>query len=273
VAVSYEASVVLIESQRPARSAPPVLERGPGDRGAIVGGMSYPVLSGVLIPAPAQRPLFPQSRYPGARLGDTIAVTGQNFDRVDSLRFRHVSLGITIPNAAVTVVRRDPTNLVVQLPNDSTAAQAWPAGTYAVSARLAPQPDDASGTERFTNEVAFPLLPVIAVTDATGFPLNVDGNNAGTIDLPVRPDVRTGQAVSLFLGDLEFRPDAFDDQADELRFTIATIDPLLKPDGSGDLRDGLYARIRVDGADSLAFDPDHLAGGFQPAFLPHLVRT
>jgi hypothetical protein len=64
-----------------------------------------------------------------------------------------------------------------------------------------------------------------------------------TLNLSVAPELRSGQAVSLLLGDREVPADPIDTQTSQLTFIVPDLDP------------GVYfLRIRVDGVDSQFID-------------------
>ncbi len=70
---AYVASVVLIESDRPARSPLPVLARGEGDRGVEVA-------PGLIPPVPTLDSVVPPGHQPVARLGEIIELRGHHLD-------------------------------------------------------------------------------------------------------------------------------------------------------------------------------------------------
>src|SRR5215204_4617997 len=82
ISAAYQVEVVLIESARPARSAPPVLQRGEGDRGpSAVAGNSLPILEEVRLP----------NRQSSALLGDELLIKGQNLEGLSAVRFSAVN--------------------------------------------------------------------------------------------------------------------------------------------------------------------------------------
>src|SRR2546428_132685 len=73
LSAAYEVSVVLIESQRPARTPLPVLSRGAQDEGALAQADLVP-------PFPAIDALVPPNGQPAARLGDAVTIRGHHLD-------------------------------------------------------------------------------------------------------------------------------------------------------------------------------------------------
>src|SRR5215470_6670342 len=78
LSAAYEATVVLIESTRPASSPAPVLQRGPDDSGnTSSAGVSLPFIREIRVPRGKS----------SATLGDELLIVGQNLDDVASVRF------------------------------------------------------------------------------------------------------------------------------------------------------------------------------------------
>jgi hypothetical protein len=80
LSVAYEVGVVLIESSQLPQAALPVLRRGSEDRGTHVLPSPSPTLSEIQIP----------NRKPGAELGDTLTILGNQLEGGDlAVRFVH----------------------------------------------------------------------------------------------------------------------------------------------------------------------------------------
>src|SRR4051812_28632873 len=134
---AYHISVVLIEGTKPVRSPLPVLSRGPvdpvtkRDRGVVVNPDLLP-------PLPTLFTAEPPLKQNGARLGETVTISGVRLagsgHRV-RLGHRLLSSSIEItppaPNAAGT-------ELTVTLPNDAAAQSAYVAGQLALSVHFTP---------------------------------------------------------------------------------------------------------------------------------------
>ena len=260
LSVAYEASVVLIESRRPVTTPLPVLKRGPEDRGPDVSGsMNFPALE----EADGPRTL-------GALPGEEVVIAGENLDGVgDAVRFRHLALNLVIDTPNAPIARRDSGTLVVTLPTADADLARWAAGPIAVAGQLKPRPgDDPGAAPRFTNEVAFAFLPRLLTGQAADLQLAADPQDATrfVVQARVTPPVRKGQAVALLAGPFEFpaRP-IQGDSSGEITCDVADPRRLLKPDGTQ--VDGLYCRVRVDGVDSMSFDPATRPPKFDDAFL------
>jgi len=84
--VAYQASVVLVESTRPAKSPLPVLTRGSDDEGAV----AEPDPTAPVPPFPILLAVTPPNRQPSARLGDLLEISGHNLDGASvTVRFTH----------------------------------------------------------------------------------------------------------------------------------------------------------------------------------------
>jgi hypothetical protein len=237
--VAYQATVVLIESQHPIRSAQPVLTRGAEDRGAAVGGSlesPFPALE-EMIPQ-IQENIPSERRQPIARLGETLTLRGQNLEAdVVVVRFAHrlpdETIEVDLPAAA-----RTPTELKVEVPDA-------PAGLYGLTVALRPEGEDEQTTnalEKTTNALPLLLTPQITV-EPMPTTAERDANGTATLDLECSPEVRPVQRVSLFLGDREIFAEPHEEQTSSLTFVIT------------DAPVGTYRlRLRVDDVDSLLVD-------------------
>ncbi len=230
--MAYMVSVVLIQSSTGAKTAPPVLKRGAGDRGPTAQGIPSPALSRV---RPAASPLLP-----AARLGDDLLIIGNNLRHRGTITaiFECARLGITqeLPLTGLPQTGQ----LGVHLPSiaqDAAGMSGWGTGVYTVSLRVA-QPKVPAWT---TNGVPLALAPLISVS-----PLNL---GAGTVsfDVTCTPRLQPQQTalVRLLFGDNEVQPASITTPANPqlpttLHFTIPGVTA------------GSYlVRLRVDGIDSL----------------------
>ncbi|GAB4205441.1 MAG: DUF4255 domain-containing protein [Roseiflexaceae bacterium] len=221
LSAAYEATVVLIESTRPARTAPPVLQRGENDRGPTAQTDLTP-------PFPALTVVEPPGSQPAARLGDLVALSGFHLDGDVTLRFTHPRLAV--PNEITLPGQTNPAGLAFSIPN---LPLGWPAGIYGLTAlvRKPGQP------ERATNTVALALASAVVLSTTAGSP------GAFALDITCAPQILAEQRVALLFGDREIPvpPRAF--ATDTLSFSIP------------DVAAGVYlVRLRVDGVDSLLVD-------------------
>jgi hypothetical protein len=229
LSVAYEVAVVLIDSQRAVRAAPPVLARGPGGRG--FGSTADPLAA-----YPSLSSLSPTRPI---RLGETIRVVGAGLTG-DSVTARLSPLRFGQPIDA-TAVMDAAGGFSVTVPADARL----PAGPCMLTLRVS-----LAGSIRETNEL--PLLLAPRITSA--MPLNVVvGAGNPSISLTIQPAVLPGQRAALILGDREIA--AQPGVGGVLRFALGGVTP------------GTYlARVRVDGVDSLAMlDPDAAVPSFDPA--------
>lgn len=175
--VSYDAAVVLIDSERPAIAPTPVLARGPGDIGPTAQATLGPQLDMVAADGP----------QPAAQPGGVVTLMGRNLGAVTSVRV----LGLRIPapiNLAPTSVAD--TAVSVQIPTPPTL----PAGTASVAALV----DDSTGNPLISNEVPIALAPTIVSKAALKAKLT---NGSATLQVSCAPAVQPGQTVALIVGE------------------------------------------------------------------------
>ena len=232
---AYTASVVLIQSRRPARSPLPVLSRGPVDpltqreRGIAVNpGMtpSVPILTAAVPPA----------RQPVARIGDTIDLHGHDLDGSGrEALLSNDRFGIDTALAALAPSVDAATLLQFTLAPGLAAT--LPVGVYRVGARMLRTGDPAP---RETNRLGLTLAPQM-----TNLPLAVARDSTGTARFTIEftPALRAGQDAVLVLGQDEHQPQAVGSPSNSLSFEIAHA-----PVGS------LLARLRIDDIESPIID-------------------
>jgi hypothetical protein len=247
ISACYQASVVLVDSARPVKSALPVLRRGSQDRGPVALASPSPTLSEARPPAP----------QPSVRLGEELTLHGLNLSygthaaRISSQR---LPAPIDIPPEEGATESR--LRLLLREPADDPGALA--PGFYTVGL-LVQHPDLPPWS---SNEVPFTLAPTITVSPLTAQP----GDVALTVECS--PRLRPGQRVLLLFGDRQVEPQTIDTPADStlpstLEFKVSDV-PEPAPEND---HDDYVVRLRVDGVDSL---PVVLAGSppvlqFDPA--------
>jgi hypothetical protein len=228
--MAYTVSVVLIQSTEPGKSAPPVLKRGPNDRGPAAGAAPFPALAGV---RPALSELLP-----AARLGDDLVVSGANLAGASGLTLSCDRL--TIEQSLPVAAGAKPGELSAHLPAPAEAAAAmsdWGVGVYSAALRVE-RPNQPTW---ITNGAPLAISPAITVT-----PLNAA---TGTVQLTVTctPRLRPIQepGARLLFGDQELAPVSVDTPAD------ATQPSTLTFNRTGVAAGTYVVRLRVDGIDSL----------------------
>jgi hypothetical protein len=228
----YEASVVLIESTRPARMPLPVLRRSVISQPDLI--PPYPTLTAVTFP----------DEQPAARLNETLTLTGHHLDGTNlSILFRHPLLDnpIAVPAEADSTA----TEIKVTIPNQPDD---FPAGIYTLAVQLT-RPDETFS--RTSNELPFALSPQMTLSTA------VRNGNTITLTVTTTPTIWPEQHAALLLGPHEIpaqqRPAATDtanDTANDTLTFLAVDDPPGKfPTGAE-----FFTRLRVDGVDSLLID-------------------
>lgn len=237
ISAAYDVSVVLIETERPARTPLPVLARGPGDAGVVVQPDLIPPIPTI------DNVVLPGDR-PSVELGDTIAVLGHHL-AADAVTGVFSSPRLTAPVEVAAEPGATPTRVRVRITNQPAQ---WVAGTYALSLRI----ERAGESDRNTNVVPVSLAP--RLTGALPVTVARDASGVATLSLAVRPDVRPSQRAVLLLGDREVT-------ARPRTTTTSTLDFDIAGAPAGDF----FLRVRVDGVDSdlidrtadpPVFDPD-----------------
>jgi len=229
---TYQARVVLIESELPVRAAPPVLARGDaGDVGVLV-------RPNLLPPIPTVDDIELPDEQAAARLGDAVVLTGHDLESIDSIEVSHRRLDepLAIPLAAADV---GPARIEFVLPNDPADL---PAG-FCTMRGLPADPDAGPGT----NEFALPVAPQVTDVDA------IRNNDVVTVTVECSPEIVAGQDVLLLLSDRVLAPDAFTAPESTLEFKSAALP-------AGDY----LVRLRVDGVDSLLVDRSVTPPVFDP---------
>ncbi|MGI8587622.1 MAG: DUF4255 domain-containing protein [Chloroflexia bacterium] len=227
LSVAYEAAVVLIDSTRPIRTPLPVLSRGADDRGAISQADAtapFPAIEELKLPNPQN----------SVRPGDVLTITGRHLDG-DKVVVRFTSTRLPAPIDLPPDAGSTAETINVTLPNDPAN---WVAGFYTVSGVIS-RKDRPDWT---TNELPLPLSALITGTK----PKTPKRDAAGNVTLTVTcsPEVRPEQRVMLLLGDRAIPADAHPTQTASPTFTV-----------KGAEAGTFVARLRVDGVDSLPFDP------------------
>lgn len=251
---AYHVSVVLMQSERPARRALPVLQIGKDDRGPVVQAHLVP-------PYPTiERLELPRGQL-GLRAGDRLIIAGHDLAGDDgdpagvegvvqlaTARLRAPFELSLAPSAAV--ITHSATTIVLELPLSGSAA--LPAGFYRLAAILWPR--GRPELRRSTNEVPLLIAPTITGLGKAGdgveaLPLQralqrdqvdgVTGRGRVALELRCAPWVLPEQQVGLVLGEREAPAEPRDAAGDMLTFHFAG------------LAVGLHRlRLRVDGAES-----------------------
>ncbi len=244
LAAAYEVAVLLIESNRPARTPLPVLTRGGKD--ALGNEKGIIVQANLIPPYPTLETItFPDTQT-GALLADPLTVTGHHLDGAGvTVCFGHGHLEDALE---VTLSAGDWTDkqLSVGIPDQPAL---WPAGFYTMTARLT----DAGGNERTSNGLSFMIMPTITAPISIAPESSPVGFRA---TVTCSPQVLPEQRASLLLGDREIMADDHSTgKNDTLTFLLTDVAP-------GDI---FYVRLRIDGVDSPIIDrdkepPEFLAG-------------
>jgi hypothetical protein len=231
ISVSYEVSVVLLDSARRTKAPPPVLSRGVTANSSVL--PPYPELTSFTLPLPAQPSArLPSPAPPVAIPGDTITFAGHDL----------AGLGVTValshplleaPRLLPPLAGATASAFQVELPNDQANL---PAGFYAVSARIHKTPLPAQ--DLFTNSIALAVAPRLRSVAVSA--RDADGNV--TLTALVSPEVWPAQRAALILDDVEVLARSHITKTDTLEFIT-------------DLPAKTYwLRLRVDGVDSFLVD-------------------
>ncbi len=230
---AYAISVVLIEAEKPTRSALPVLTRGPRD---LVTGREAGITAtaGLIPPYPGLTTVEPPNQQLAAVLGDTIILHGHHLDGTNlEAHFEQMLLDDPISVAIGNNANSD--RVEVTLPSDAAAIAGWPPGSWHVSLSLL-RPGETE--PRSTNSFPVMLAPTLDIGSSTAS--RDAGSGAVTIQLNFIPEVRPSQAVSLNAGGHEAIPTDLSSQTDSLEFVFPTL-------AAGNQ----WLRLRIAGVDSL----------------------
>jgi hypothetical protein len=226
--VAYVASVVLIESTLPARSALPVLSRGPVDPAS--GRERGPwVEASLLSPFPTLDAVAPADRQPSATVGAMVTLSGHHLDGASRV--------VVLTNASLDIERELPigegpsTSVVFSVPD-------VPVSVYSVALRVV-RPNEVE--VRASNRMALAIGPRIT----TPLPITVtrDSRGAATIALTCSPAILPGQRASLLIGALEVLREPVSETSASLLFVI-----------EGAAAGEHLVRLRVDGIETALVD-------------------
>jgi len=171
-------------------------------------------------------------QQPTAQLGDELLIKGHHLG--ESSVVVHLMHPLLKKAVEIPVTNGTDKELHVTLPKKPTEL---PAGFYTVAAHITPIDPAAAGNERMTNALSLSVAPKIENVT----PKSVRRDAVLTVQ--VSPRVQATQRVALLLGDRELHPETRPAQTDTLKFRVKNIVP------------GTYfARLRVDGVDSLLVD-------------------
>jgi Pvc16 N-terminal domain len=224
MSTAYQATVVLIDSERTSPAPLPVLTRGEGDVGPVVVPEPTP-------PFPTLTGAEPPGGQDAAVLDETVTLRGHHLEdattaRVVGRRLAEPLLVPLLPGTAADSAK-------VRLPNDVAVL---PAGLYALSLLVGPGDEN----ERETNAVGLAVAPELLTVAPD--PAARDAQGAVTLTVTCRPDVREEQAASLLVGSREVRAEPHF-ATGTLVFEVARARP-GQP----------WLRLRVDGVDSRLVD-------------------
>jgi hypothetical protein len=231
----YQVSVVLIQATAPTPSPLPVLSRQI---------RAWPEL---LPPMPTIDSVVTDTKQPVVLLDATITLNGHHLDGTG----REVILVNDRFNIEEPFLNPAGDASSMQFSIPAARAADFPVGVYQVSARAQPSGDIAP---RESNRLAMTIAPQIS-----GLPTTVFRDAAGTASFTLHfvPELRTGQTVSLALGQQEFAPQPFTAPVGALDFVIPDA-PVANH----------LARLRIDGIDSPIIDPDAVP----PTFLDQRIN-
>lgn len=246
LSVLYQASMVFLDARQSAPAALPVLQRGEGDRGVDTRIGPFPQLEAFWFGAADALARVPRPvSLPNAELGAVVAASGANLGG-DAITWqlqhqrRAVTLAITASNTA-----SDARELLLALPDDAAAQDAWAAGKYDVSLAV-----KRGASVRTSQARELRLAP--RITALTPNPAPRDAGGAVTLTLTCRPKLRPEQTIVLALGRRELSPQPLAAASDSVSFVIDAA-PVL---------DATLLRLRVDDVESQPFHFDAVSGSF-----------
>ncbi len=227
LSVTYEVSVVLIESARTSASPLPVLRRGLDDRGVFaVAGGGLPVIS-------ALKRSDGKLAFNTGFVGDAVRVEGQGFGPGAKVLLRRI-LAVGDPGKLLTPDSVSDGKLTVTLASSAISA----AGPFALCVVVPDPVNLPSGSSLDgwwrSNEIGIGIAPMIAP------PLGVVPQGAGLVKITanVVPDVLPGQRVALLINGREAAATVVTSTPGAPEFTLDS--PTAGTHG---------VRLRVDGVD------------------------
>lgn len=231
---AYQATVALIEAEQPASIPLPVLTIGPvnPETNQATGIIVQPHL---IPPVPTITGIEPQNQQSAVRLGESLILRGHHLGGED-IRVQFTNRRLNEPIEIIPEPGSTETEMTVQIPNEPTE---WVAGIYQIRVLLQ-QPiilQPGATEEKSTNE-----MPLILAPNFSDVTVDREANNV-TVNLTATPEVLPNQTISLILGQSE-APAAPIPEQPELTFVFNNL-------AGGDY----WARLRVDGVDSLLIDP------------------
>lgn len=220
---TYLVTAVLIEAEKPSASALPVLSRGITVRPDLV--PSTPTLMTLTYP----------NQQIAAHLNETVTITGFNLNgpnvraKLQKLNSQQVDDFPLLAGANDELVSFD-------LPGDATF---WRAGVYSLSLVM----DSAAGDPTESNQLSLTIAPSFSAFNATRNP-----DNTISVEITIDPEVTDSQSISLIIGQTQATAEEIVlpplvQSVDKVHFEFPDI-----PAGN------YWARVRVDGVDSLLID-------------------
>lgn len=223
---AYQATVVLIETELPAISPLPVLQR------------NFGVVPGLLPPVPEVVSIAPGSGQVAATLNDMLVVDGHDLDG------RAGEYELVLSNARLgyeTTIGPETSATPARVTFALAGPADLPAGAYTATLRLRKHGEQ---NARTTNVVPLLIAPLLVAPDG-GLPASVTPDASKTFTL--QPDcvtqLREDQRVSLLLGGFEAIAEPITAPTTSPKFIFRDV-----PD------DKYWVRLRVDGVDSLLID-------------------
>jgi hypothetical protein len=215
---AYQVTVVLIESQRQARSPLPVLSR------------NIPLYASLLAPIPEIESVKYQASQIAAQLGEDIELEGHDLDGAQhELVLTNARLGLSTTITPASSVTAKAVHFT--LPLDPVH---YPAGIHGAQLRLARGADPAP--------IATGLFPLTIAPQVGGLAasLHLDANGDLSLTPTCTPQVWPNQNVSLLLDGIEVFAEPFDAQTATPTFIFRALTPAI-----------YRVRLRVDGVDSV----------------------
>jgi Pvc16 N-terminal domain len=228
---AYLATVVLIQSEKPANTPLPVLTRNPVVSPHLI--PPVPTLTRLIYPPHETNA---ESNQVKAQLGEEIILEGHHLSG-STIRVRFSNKRLPDPLEVAPQPNPTDSQLKVKIPNNSTN---WVAGIYTLSV-LVRKPGESH--DRVTNQMPFVLAPTLNPSPPPSTAVVRAANEDVTVTLKFKPKVRPNQTASLILGQRESYAQPFSTATNKLVFVYKNLEP-----------DDYWIRLRIDGVDSLLVD-------------------
>jgi len=224
LSVSYDASVVLIDSTRPVVAATPVLMRGEQDSGPVAAGSPFPQIQLAV----------PPNLQPAAQPGDVLTLVGNCLGAVTGVLVTHplAAQPLTLTPLSVTA-----SQVTVQLPDPPSL----PAGIGTVAATFEALMDQTPGVAPVTvTSNAAPVALAPQLVSEAQLTAKLTKTGTATVTVNCSPAVQPQQTIALIVGTQLVSLPPVQAASSQLSFNL-----------QGSTAGTYLLRLRIDSVDSI----------------------